>query len=60
MRTIKMYTSENVKSNSGKIFNIYKGDNNVGQVVYTIRDEQKNELGFRKSKKAIENFLLKN
>ena len=60
MKTIKMYTSENVTANSGKIFNIYKGDNNVGEVVYTIRDEEKNELGYRKSKKAIENFLAKN
>ena len=60
MRTIKMYTSENVTSNSGKIFNIYKGENNVGEVVYTIRDEEKIELGFRKSKKSIENFLAKN
>ena len=60
MKTIKMYTSENVTANSGKIFNVYKGDNNIGQAVYTIRDEQCNELGFRKSKKAVENFLLKN
>jgi hypothetical protein len=43
-----------------KIFNIYKGENNVGEVVYTIRDEEKIELGFRKSKKSIENFLAKN
>ena len=56
MTTIKMYTSENVKANSGKIFNIYKGTNNVGETVFTIRDEEKNELGFRKSKKAIENL----
>ena len=60
MKTIKMYTSENFTSTSGKIFNIYKGTNNVGETVFTIRDEQKNELGYRKSKKAIENFLLKN
>lgn len=60
MTTIKMYTSENVKANSGKIFNIYKGTNNIGETVFTIRDEEKNELGFRKSKKAIENFLAKN
>ena len=60
MKTIKMYTSENVTSNSGKAFNIYKGTNNVNEVVFTIRDEQGNELGFRKSKKAVENFLLKN
>ena len=60
MKTIKMYTSENVKANSGKIFNIYKGTNNVGETVFTIRDEEKNELCFRKSKKAIENFLAKN
>jgi len=57
MKTIKMYTSENVNANSGKSFNIYKGDNNVGQIVFTIRDEQGKELGFRKSKKSIENFL---
>ena len=55
-----MYTSENVIANSGTIFNIYKGTNNVNEVVFTIRDEQGNELGFRKSKKAVENFLLKN
>lgn len=55
-----MYTSENVTANSGTIFNIYKGTNNVNEVVFTIRDEQGNELGFRKSKKAIENFLAKN
>ena len=60
MKTIKLYTSENVTSNSGKDFNIYKGTNNVNEVVFTIRDEQGNELGFRKSKKAVENFLLKN
>ena len=60
MKTIEMYTSENFTANSGKIFNIYKGQNNVGEVVYTIRDEEKNELGFRKSKKAIENYLAKN
>ena len=60
MKTIKMYTSENVTSNSGAIFNIYKGTNNVNEVVFTIRDEQRNELGFRKSKKAIETFLAKN
>ena len=60
MTTIKMYTSENVIANSGKTFNIYKGTNNVGEVVFTIRDEDKNELGYRKSKKAIENFLNKN
>ena len=55
-----MYTSENVTANSGKVFNIYKGINNVNQTVFTIRDEQGNELGFRKSKKAIENFLSNN
>ncbi len=60
MKTIKLYTSENVTANSGKSFNIYKGTNNVNEVVFTIRDEQGNELGFRKSKKAVENFLLKN
>lgn len=60
MKTIKMYTSENVTANSGIIFNIYKGTNNVNEVVFTIRDEEGNELGFRKSKKAIENFLAKN
>ena len=60
MKTIKMYTSENVTANSGTTFNIYKGTNNVGETVFTIRDEEKNELGFRKSKKAIENFLAKN
>jgi hypothetical protein len=60
MKTIKLFTSENVKANSGKMFNIYKGKNNVSETVFTIRDEHKNELGFRKSKKAIENFLSKN
>ncbi len=60
MKTIKMYTSENFNSNSGIVFNIYKGTNNVGETVFTIRDEEKNEIGFRKSKKAIENFLSKN
>ncbi len=60
MKTIKMYSSENLKANSGKIFNIYKGKNNVNETVFTIRDENKNELGFRKSKKSIENFLNKN
>lgn len=60
MRTIKIYTSENLTANSGKIFNIYKGYNNEGQIVYTIRDEQQNYLGYRKSKKSIENFLLNN
>lgn len=60
MRNIKIYTSENLTANSGKIFNIYKGYNNISQIVYTIRDEQKNELGYRKSKKSIENFLAKN
>lgn len=57
---MKMYTSKNVTAESGKMFNIYKGTNNVGQTVFTIRDEQNNELGFRKSKKAIDNFLSKN
>lgn len=60
METIKIYTSKNLTSKNGKTFNIYKGYNNVGQVVYTIRDEQGNELDFRKSKKAIENYLAKN
>ena len=60
MKTIKMYTSENVTANSGTILNIYKGTNNVNEVVFTIRDEKGNELGYRKSKKAIENFLTKN
>ena len=60
MKTIKMYTSENLISNSGTIFNIYKGVNNVGETVWTIRDEHKNELGYKKSKKAIENFLINN
>jgi hypothetical protein len=60
MKTIKMYTSENVKANSGKTFNIYKGTNNVGETIFTIRDEEKNELGYRKSKKGIESFLLIN
>ena len=60
MKTIKIYTSENVSANSGKTFNIYKGINNIGDIVWTIRDEQHNELGFRKSKKAVENFLKNN
>lgn len=60
MKTIKLYTSENFTATSGDIFNIYKGTNNLNEVVFTIRDEQHNELGFRKSKKAIENFLAKN
>lgn len=60
MKTIKMYTSENITANSGKAFNIYKGTNNAGQTVFTIRYEDGNEVGFRKSKKSIENFLIKN
>lgn len=60
MQTIKMYTSANVTANSGKLFNIYKGTNNAGQTVFTIRDEERNELGFRKSKKAIDTFLSNN
>lgn len=61
MKTIKIYTSENVTANSGKVFNIYKGTNNVGQTIFTIReDDKQTELGYRKSKKAIENFLAKN
>lgn len=60
MKTIKMYTSENFTATSGAIFNIYKGTNNVGEPVWTIRNENGEELGFRKSKKAIENFLAKN
>lgn len=60
METIKTYTSKNIVANSGKIFNIYKGFNNINQVVYTIRDEEKNEIGYKKSKKSIENFLSKN
>jgi hypothetical protein len=68
MITIKNYTSENLTAKSGKIFNIYKSysteysglKSSVGSLVYTIRDENSNELGFRKSKKAIENFLEKN
>ena len=60
METIKMYTSQNVKSNSGKSFNIYKGTNNVNQVVYTIRNEKGDELGYRKSKNSIINFLKRN
>jgi len=60
MKTIATYTSENFTANSGAIFNIYKGTNNVGEFVWTIRNEKGEELGFRKSKKAIENFLAKN
>lgn len=60
MKTIKLYTSENLTATSGAVFNIYKGTNNVGDTVFTIRDEKQNELGFRKSKKAIENFLKNN
>lgn len=60
MKSIKIYTSENFVSNSGKTFNVYKGYNNLYQVVYTIRDEHGNEIGFKKSKKAIENFLKNN
>ena len=60
MKNIATYTSENFTATSGTIFNIYKGTNNVGQIIFTIRDTEGNELGFRKSKKAIENFLSKN
>jgi len=60
MKNIKTYTSENFTAKSGRTFNIYKGTNNVDEVVFTIRDDQGVELGFRKSKKAIENFLSKN
>ena len=60
MKNIKLHTSENVNSNLGLTFNIYKGLNNVNQIVFTIRDLEKNELGYRKSKKAVENFLLNN
>ena len=60
MKNIKLHTSENVNSNLGLTFNIYKGLNNENQIVFTIRDLEKNELGYRKSKKAVENFLLNN
>ena len=60
MKNIATYTSENFTATSGTIFNIYKGTNNVGETVWTIRDAEGNELGYRKSKKAIENFLAKN
>jgi hypothetical protein len=60
MKTIKIYTSENFTSCKGIIYNIYKGLNNVNECVYTIRDEQKNEIGYRKTKKAIENYLKNN
>jgi hypothetical protein len=60
MKTIKLYTSENFTATSRTIYNIYKGLNNVSETVFYIRDEQKNQLKYRKSKKAIENFLKNN
>lgn len=61
MQTIKRYTSLNVKANSGKVFNVYKGCNNVYENVFTIREvEDLSEVKYYKSKSSVIKFLNQN
>lgn len=60
METIKMYTNYKFTSNAGLEFTVYKKTNNVGEAVFLIHDASGLQVGYRKSKKSIQNFLTKN